>query len=269
LIIHRRTTIDSTISNYSSLFRRFEPAIREQEFNAPTDANNRLLMDRDGDFSIYYAPLDHVNERARLVIVGITPGATQMLRALHHVRSALKEGADSATALRRAKTDAAFSGSQMRPNLLRQLTDWGVPEWLGIADAESLFGKRADLLHTTSLLKYPVFYRGKNYEGNPPILHQRLLRQHLVQHFAGEARLLRSAIFVGLGPKVWQVLEWLVGQGIVRREQVCNGMMHPSGNNTYRLNWILSDRSAPAPSKTSPTAYDAGRLNFRRQVGLG
>ncbi len=37
----------------------------------------RLLIDREGDLEVRYAPFDHVNPEARIVILGITPGAKQ------------------------------------------------------------------------------------------------------------------------------------------------------------------------------------------------
>lgn len=44
----------------------------------PTVRDNRLLMDKDGDVSIYCAPFEYINPHARIVLVGITPGPTQM-----------------------------------------------------------------------------------------------------------------------------------------------------------------------------------------------
>lgn len=255
-------------SNAPYLLQRYEAQIRSHAFRTKSDGKDCLLMDREGDYSIYYAPLDYVNTQARLVLVGITPGETQMLEALTHARAALASGADTETALRMAKKGGSFSGGQMRPNLLRQLQSWGVAEWLGIQSCDQLFAERPDLVHTTSLLKYPVFSKDKNYEGNPSMLRNPLLRRYMLEYFAREARILKDAIFFGMGPKVWEVLDWLVAESVLARENVCNGMMHPSGNNTYRLNWILSDRSLPTPSKTTPRHYDAGRRAFRAQVGL-
>ena len=255
-------------TNTPPLFQRYESDIRNVLFNTKSDGRDSLLMDREGDYSIYYAPLDYVNTQARVVIVGITPGETQMIDSLAHARAALSTGADTTTALRMAKRGGSFSGKQMRPNLLRQLENWGVAEWLGIGSCQQLFAERADLVHTTSLLKYPVFLNGKNYEGNPSMIREPLLRRYLLEYFAREARQLNDAIFIGMGPKVWEVLDWLVAEDVIAREKVCNGMMHPSGNNTYRLNWMLGDRSTSAPSKTNPSHYDAGRKAFRGQVGL-
>lgn len=257
-----------TNTNAPYLFQRYEAYIRRQAFCTKSDGKDCLLMDREGDYSIYYAPLDYVNIQARLVLVGITPGETQMLEALNHSRTALVNGANTETALRAAKKGGSFSGTQMRKNLLGQLNDWGIADWLEIRSCEELFQGRADLVHTTSLLKYPTFYKGKNYEGGPSIVSEPLLRKYLLGYFAMEARQLKDAIFVGMGPKVWMVLDWLVGDGVIARENVCNGMMHPSPHNTNRLDWILGDRASPIPWRTNPAHYDSGRRTFRGKVGL-
>lgn len=47
-----------------------------------TGIDERLLIDREGNLSVYYAPFEYVNPAARVVIVGITPGRTQMRNAL-------------------------------------------------------------------------------------------------------------------------------------------------------------------------------------------
>jgi len=40
----------------------------------------------------YYAPFGHINEQARLVVVGITPGQQQMRLALKVARDLLRSG---------------------------------------------------------------------------------------------------------------------------------------------------------------------------------
>jgi hypothetical protein len=42
--------------------------------------NDGFLLTREGRVSIYYAPFEHLRRTARIVLVGITPGFTQVLR---------------------------------------------------------------------------------------------------------------------------------------------------------------------------------------------
>lgn len=46
-------------------------------------------MDASGDVKIYYAPFEYMNPSARIVLVGITPGPTQMVNANNVVRHEL------------------------------------------------------------------------------------------------------------------------------------------------------------------------------------
>ena len=51
-----------------------------------------LLMAEEGDLRMFYAPFDSVNESARLIILGITPGWTQMELGCRTARAALFAG---------------------------------------------------------------------------------------------------------------------------------------------------------------------------------
>ena len=61
-------------------FRRFADAIRDlpAQIDRSTLLSERFRLHSDQRLSIYYAPVDYVNTRARLAIVGVTPGWTQM-----------------------------------------------------------------------------------------------------------------------------------------------------------------------------------------------
>ena len=53
---------------------------------------DQLLIEREGPLSIYYAPFDYVNEHAKIVLVGITPGRQQMINALIEANRLLSAG---------------------------------------------------------------------------------------------------------------------------------------------------------------------------------
>lgn len=245
------------------LFDRYRSVL--QSTTAPVTRDHRLLLAQDGDVAAYYAPFDYVNSRARIVLVGITPGPTQMAIALHAARDALQHGATALDAVRIAKQIGAFSGEPLRGNLLRQLEHWGLHHWLGLRDAAALFGSAAHLVQTTSLLRYPVFVRGQDYRGSPDMHRHPLLRSQLLEHFVREAQSLPDALFFPLGPKVQQSMARLVAEGLLPARSVLPGLLHPSGNNTYRIQYLLGDRRTPPPHMTRCEDYDAGRARFRRQ----
>lgn len=173
-----------------NLFARYTPTIRDLEI---CDLDDRLLLDRDGPVSVYYAPFDYINGDAKIVIAGITPGKTQMFNALREARKQLLNGASNETALEAAKQTASVSGA-MRPNLINLLDYIGVNKWLRINTCGGLFDDSTKLVQTTSVLRFPVFIDGSNYNGTPNMLKHALLRRHFLEHFGAEATLLKNAL---------------------------------------------------------------------------
>lgn len=230
----------------------------------PVVRDPRLLMDASGDVNIYYAPFEHLNPSARLVLVGITPGPTQMTNANNEARRALLAGKSYSEAIHLAKSVGAFSGEPMRSNLIKQLNHWGIHRWLVVRDAAELFSSAMHFVQTTSLLRYPVFVRDKDYRGAPDMTKHPLLQKYLLNNFVAEVNALPNAIFVGLGPQVQKTLNWLIEQRLLRSDRVIGGMLHPSGNCTYRINYLIGDRRGPIPYATNPVPYDMGRRAFQK-----
>ena len=143
---------------------RFEPVIRAASDSAiladPT-LGGQLVIEREGRLTVSYAPFEHIQRGARIVIVGITPGAQQAGNAPRELRRQLLAGADHSTALAAAKVYASFSGA-MRPNLVGMLDHIGVARWLGIRSTDSLWSADRNQVHFTSAFRYPVFYDGAN-----------------------------------------------------------------------------------------------------------
>lgn len=80
-----------------------------------------------------------------------------------------------------------------------------------------------------------------------------------------EVEELRDAIFIGLGPQVHKVLDRLIQERVLNPDRVVGGILHPSGNCTYRINYLIGDRRAPVPHATNPEPYDQGRQTFRER----
>src|SRR5690606_8893118 len=105
---------------------------------------------------VYDAPIGCVNPDARVVLIGVTPGFTQMEIVYRSVRRRLLEGASPDEACRLANYEASFCGA-MRANFVQMLDELGVDVLLGIRSAADLFGVASHLLHTTSAVRYPTF----------------------------------------------------------------------------------------------------------------
>ncbi len=192
-----------------------------------------FLLDRDGDVSVYYAPFDSINTSARLVLVGLTPGWTQMNVSFVQARAAIAEGRSDSVALSRAKRVASFSGT-MRTNLVSMLDELGIPAAVGVACTTQLFEPDHDhLLHSTSALRYPVFVRGRNYSGHPAAATKPVLLPYF-DLLANELDAVTSALIVPLGKAVESILAKLSAEERLDGSRCLLGFPHPSGANAHR-----------------------------------
>ncbi|WP_239004499.1 uracil-DNA glycosylase family protein [Paenibacillus tepidiphilus] len=193
-----------------------------------------FLLASSGDLKMYYAPHNEaVNPAARVMIVGLTPGWTQMRAAYEAAVQALRENLPETEVCLRAKAAASFAGT-MRTNLTQMLDGLGLPELLGIGSASGLFRERS-LLHTTSLLRFPVFAAGRNYSGSHPrLLASDFLRETALASVASELTAVGNALIIPLGAAVEEVFGRLVRDGILDEARCLWGFPHPSGANGHR-----------------------------------
>lgn len=227
-----------------------------------------LCIFREGDLEVWYTPFDHINRSAKLVLVGITPGETQLITGLAAARSQLASGATAGQALATAKQAGAFSGD-LRRHLVALLDDVGIQRWLRIASAAELFAGSRELLHTTSVLRHAVFRKGKNYNGTPSMLRNPVLRQHIYDHFVAEIACLDQAVFLPLGGKVAAALDFLAGRGVLARERILPSLPHPSPANIERIHCFLGLKQPQRASpKTNVHKLLAAREMLVRQIAL-
>ncbi len=241
-------------------------SVAEADLAADGTLGGRLLLSQSGELTVCYAPFDYIQRSARLVIVGITPGAQQARNALVEARRQLIAGADQETALRAAKVFASFSGP-MRANLVAMLDHVGLNRWLGVASTTEVWDERTDLVHFTSALRYPVYLNGENYSGSPSMTATPVLREMLVHCLGDEVSSLSNAVWVPLGPKATEGLVWLTKQGLLPPEQVLVGLPHPSGANAERIAYFLGRKErALLSTKTAPDKIDMARTRLSAQI---
>lgn len=196
-----------------------------------------LQVDKQQNIEMYYAPHnEYVNPRAKIIIVGITPGWSQMELSIRTLRKALAENKSDEAAVKEAKMAARFAGT-MRKNLIQMLDHLNLHTYLNLADSESLFNEKEDLLHTTSLLRYPVFIDKQNYTGHKPALTGSPFLYNMAQHtIASELYNKHNTLIIPLGKTVESVMrKWLDENNQQASTNRCLwGFPHPSGANGHR-----------------------------------
>ncbi|MFG6084061.1 hypothetical protein ACEUZ9_000303 [Paracoccus litorisediminis] len=245
-----------------SLAERFLPLLQDRHLHDVTHADD-LVIAEEGKLRVLYAPFDHVNRQARVVIVGITPGLNQAEEAISVAIKARDGGAGQDGILARAKATASFSRGVMRTNMLRLLEGVGLPAALSLPSAASIFDVANQDVHLTSSLRYPVFKKNgrgeyENYNGPNP-LRSPILRGMIESHLAEEARMLPDALWIPLGDVAGRGVEHLVQNGLLDERQVLSGMPHPSGANNGPIGTFLG---GTPPQNMS--AESAERLRMRR-----
>ena len=192
--------------------------------NKQSVINKKFLIDKDKNIEIYYAPFDYINTKAKIMIVGITPGLQQMLQSYEVIN---KGGS-----LKKVKDLSSFKGS-MRTGLIKYLDELKINKILKIKTSESLFDKHSKYLHTTSLVKYPVFDKGKNYSG-ANIQKKEILMNFIEQNFLKELKQLKKTIIVPLGNTVSSTIEYLDNKYSLNLSCFLKGFPHPSGANARK-----------------------------------
>lgn len=187
-----------------------------------------LVASRDA-LSIYYAPFDHVDERALVTLVGITPGWKQFETSIQVARRGIKAGHSNHEISETVKREAAFSGP-LRKNLVSMLDKIGLPKHISLRSTASLFEQEnGRLLHSTSVVRYPVLKGDQNYAGRSPMLAGSEFLKPYLDLVAEELAQVGDSIIVPLGRAVEQALELLVSKGLLDRRRCLWGFPHPSG----------------------------------------
>jgi len=195
-----------------------------KKINKSIVINNKFLINKEGNIKIYYAPFDYVNSKAKIMIVGITPGLQQMQQSFQVI--------NDGKSLKEVKDLSSFKGS-MRTTLIKYLDELKVNKKLKIKSCESLFNKNSKHLHTTSLVKYPVFDKGRNYSGSN-ILKKELLLNFIEKNFLKELKIHQNSIIIPLGNTVSSTIRYLNEKYNLKLSCFLEGFPHPSGANARK-----------------------------------
>ena len=215
--------------NYSNKIKRLN------DFEKCSILKDEFLLFSKNKMKIFYAPHNEIiNSNARVFIVGITPGWTQTRIAYKTAHDGLINNLNYEEIKKECKRNSRFAGS-MRKNLIEMLDELKLNEKLNINSCLELFEDKDELLHTTSIIPYPVFINNKNYTGaSPKILDDEVLHSYMKKYFYKEVGKMKNALIVPLGKTVEEVLYFMIDEGVVKKEQCLFGFPHPSGANGHR-----------------------------------
>lgn len=198
-----------------------------------------FLIEREGDIEIYYAPHnEYTNPRARIFIIGITPGFQQMSTAIAVAKKGLSLHQPLEQIQYNCKAAGRFSGV-IRNNIIQMLDELELPKILEVTSVSELFAGKDELLHTVSLIPYSVFVKKQNYSGHTPkLLKNVMLAKYIYGNFLEEYNSLKTketVLLIPLGRAVEEVLIHLEGEGLISKNQILLGFPHPSGANVNRI----------------------------------
>ena len=166
------------------------------------------------------------NTRAKVVIVGITPGNSQL--------KGDRKGLD----LREIKRKNAFAGS-MRPHLINMLDYLRINRLLDIESCSSLWEEDFDKVDMTSLLKEATYELKKDgskmmFKDVKKIAKSEKLTRMLEEGFVKDCSNYEYfVLYVACGPGVYDVLKKLKEEGKI--DGFVAGIAHPSGANLGRI----------------------------------
>ena len=232
---------DAMINKYLSIIKKLVP---KEVFNKADLLIDSFLIEQENDIRVYFAPAEYCNEKARVILLGITPGWTQMEIGFRRALSGITRKENIEEICRSIKQEAAFAGS-MRRNLCDMLDGLALPNLLGIESSNDLFNKHSDLIHSTSAFRYPVFFRGQNYTGHKPKWFKIPILRHTIENrLSTELSFVPNAVIIPLGKAVDEALTHLSNINKLDPKRCLFGFPHPSGANAHRTEQYQSKKCA-------------------------
>ena len=161
-----------------------------------------------------------------------------MSTAISTARKELEYNNDLEDIQYKCKVAARFSGS-LRKNIISMLDDLKLNEIMNVNSSSELFDEKDYLLHTVSLIPYPVFVKKENYTGHTPkLIKNEFLMRYVYDNFINEFKRLENpenVLLIPLGKAVEEILLKLQEDKIIGENQILLGFPHPSGANVNRV----------------------------------
>ncbi len=190
-------------------------------------------------YSFKTTRFDYVNPKAKVVIVGITPGNSQL------------DGSREGMSSKEIKREYAFAG-KMRPNLVNMLDYIGVNSLLDIESCKTLWDNDFDKVDMTSLLIDATYVLKKDgtkemFRHAEKIVKSEELSKRLEDGFVKNCKKYEnSQLFVACGAGVYNILKKLHEEKKINGEVVY--IAHPSGANMKCIQCYLGKKEPTTPS---------------------
>ncbi|WP_120010071.1 hypothetical protein [Teichococcus vastitatis] len=248
---------DASLSSFASLIARDGTAA----IRTPA-----TLVGASGRDRVFYIPFEYVERRARLVLVGITPGPEQLKLAYGKAQTLLRAGLPQDEVLRLVKPHGAFGGP-MRAGLERMLRHFGFASLLGVADEGDLWEGSPHILHSTSVVPHAAFRGEEMFNGSfDEVMRSPALRACFEQHFLPEvAQVPEEAVFVALGPTPLDALDHAAARGLVAPERILGALAHPSKSGGSQVDAYLGLRDPETLKARDPVRLRVPRLRAQAE----
>ncbi|SDD33787.1 hypothetical protein SAMN05216345_1082 [Cupriavidus sp. YR651] len=213
------------MANY---FEEYCARIRRGGARGVTD--KPVAVDQDGTYTMTYVPFEHRNDNARLVLVSTTPGHTHVALAASVTEELIRARAPGRTIQRENKRRVELGGRLVRPNLIRMLDHFRVPELIGQPHAAALWNDGFDLIQPLALLPFATTRHGLAFNGPlDELIDVPMLRAIFDAHFLDRLAQCRpGALYIGLGRTAWAGLRHAAGLGLLDRLQLLGMMPVPA-----------------------------------------
>jgi hypothetical protein len=231
------------------MFERFKSKL------SSSYSDSDFLIGREKEYNVFYIPFEFVNTSARLVLVGITPGPTQMKCAYATAQRALASDLVDSEILRIIKQNCAFSG--MRDRINEMLDHFNIPQNIGVESASSLWTTNFKYLQPTSIIPNATF-KGSDYFNGPfsTILQVSLLRKQFENEFIPSiSNLSKEALYIGMGPIVDEALQWCSSRGVINEQQIVGYFPHASGNSGSQFAYFMRRKQLSDLKPKDPVRY--------------
>jgi hypothetical protein len=219
-------------------------------------ADKPVMVDQDGTYTMAYVPFEQRNADARLVLVSTTPGHTHVRLAASVTEELLLAHTPGRSIQRENKRRVELGGRLVRPNLIRMLDHFRVPELIGQPHAAALWNDGFDAIQPLALLPHATTRRGLAFDGpldellDVPML--RAVFESLFLARLGQCH--RQALFIGLGRTAWAGLRHAAGLGLIDRGQML-GMMPVPARAGSMVRYFLREITANDLSPNDPVRH--------------
>ncbi|KAI3591473.1 hypothetical protein D9X30_3680 [Cupriavidus sp. U2] len=219
-------------------------------------AEKPVVVDQDGTYVMKYVPFEHRNENARLILVSTTPGHAHVQLAATVTDELLRAHAPGRVIQREHKRRVELGGHMVRPNLIRMLDHFRIPELIGQPHAAALWNDGFEAIQPLAVLPHATTRRGLVFDGTlDDLLDAPMLRIVFDNLFLGALRQCRpDAVYVALGRTAWAALQHAAALGLLAHDRLL-GMMPVPARAGSMVRYFLREISEHDLSPNDPVRH--------------